>query len=341
MIEVKDLISILNRMLKDDVSIEEYSDDAFTYRLFYEIYQQVPYVMYFFDGIDDEDEMDGEFDLKETYNNIINSTNCLVYPWKGNKLLIGDGWMTFKGTIFNIKNEVPDELSECIELTKKDTANLIFVSVSSRGGFVKKLLPVNEYDVDFNINYNEDFPHERLQELISSDKSELILAFGHPGCGKTVWIRKMIKDNPDLKFYWLDSSMFRMINSTEFMEFLLDCKGGVFVLEDCETILKDRNTNYNDLINPILNISDGMLGDSLHLKFICTFNTDLSNVDEALLRKGRLSLKYEFKPLVKDRVQKLFDKLGIDATAEKDMPLCDVYNYETENGQKEKKKIGF
>ena len=105
MIEVKDLISILNWMLKDDVSIEEYSDDAFTYRLFYEIYQQVPYVMYFFDGIDDEDEIDGEFDLKETYNNIINSTNCLVYPWKGNKLLIGDGWMTFKGTIFNIKNE--------------------------------------------------------------------------------------------------------------------------------------------------------------------------------------------------------------------------------------------
>lgn len=191
MIEVKDLISILNRMLKDDVSIEEYSDDAFIYRLFYEIYQQVPYVMYFFDGIDDEDEIDGEFDLKETYNNIINSTNCLVYPWKGNKLLIGDGWITFKGTIFNIKNEVPDELSECIELTKKDTANLIFVSVSSRGGFVKKLLPVNEYDVDFDINYNEDFPHERLQELISSDKSELILAFGHPGCGNIIFMNNI------------------------------------------------------------------------------------------------------------------------------------------------------
>lgn len=151
----------------------------------------------------------------------------------------------------------------------------------------------------------------------------------------------MIKDNPDTNFYWLDSSMFSMINSTEFMEFLLDCKGGVFILEDCESILKDRETNYNNLITPILNISDGMLGDSLQLKFICTFNTDINNVDEALLRKGRLSLKYEFKKLNKERVQKLFDKLNIEATATEDMSLCDVYNYETETGQKEKKKIGF
>ena len=100
-------------------------------------------------------------------------------------------------------------------------------------------------------------------------------------------------------------------------------------------------TNYNNLITPILNISDGMLGDSLQLKFICTFNTDINNVDEALLRKGRLSLKYEFKKLSKERVQKLFDKLNIEAIATEDMSLCDVYNYETETGQKEKKKIGF
>ena len=151
----------------------------------------------------------------------------------------------------------------------------------------------------------------------------------------------MIEEHPEQKFYWLDSSMFSMINSTEFMEFLLDCKGGVFILEDCESILKDRNTNYNNLITPILNISDGMLGDSLNLKFFCTFNTSLKNIDEALLRKGRLSLKYEFGKLSKDRVQKLFDKLGIDVKAPGDLPLCDIYNYLVDNGQKEKKKIGF
>ena len=180
----------------------------------------------------------------------------------------------------------------------------------------------------------------RAYELIANTNSSFFLT-GRAGTGKTTFLRKMIEEHPEQKFYWLDSSMFSMINSTEFMEFLLDCKGGVFILEDCEAVLKDRNTNYNNLITPILNISDGMLGDSLNLKFFCTFNTSLKNIDEALLRKGRLSLKYEFGKLSKDRVQKLFDKLKIDVKAPGDLPLCDIYNYFIDNGQKEKKKIGF
>ena len=84
-----------------------------------------------------------------------------------------------------------------------------------------------------------------------------------------------------------------------------------------------------------------MLGDSLHLKFFCTFNTDLNNIDTALLRKGRLSMKYKFEFLTVDKVQKLFDKLGINQKATKEMPLCDIFNFEVENGKTEKKKIGF
>lgn len=333
-------------LLKKDISIEEYSDDAFTYRLFYEMHGTVPYVMYFLsdfksDDMEDIEEMEGVFDINKTMEAIEKNEDCIAYPWKGHKMLIGDKWIVFKGTIFNISPKLPEQLSKHLVITKEDKANLIFVSVSQKGQFIKRLMPINDVDIDYDINYNEDFPHEKIEELLTSDKSSLLLMFGIPGTGKTFCIRKMIKDHPEQNFYWLDSSMFSMINSTEFMEFLLDCKGGVFILEDCEAVVKDRNTNYNNLITPILNISDGMLGDSLKLKFFCTFNTDLENVDEALLRKGRLSLKYKFDKLKKDRVQKLFDKLGIDAIATEDMPLCDVYNYEVDNGQTKKKKVGF
>lgn len=333
-----------DELLKNDVSIEEYSDDAFAYRLFFQIHKTVPYVMYFFTGVDEDDNeelLNGEFDWPKTAKNIKEKCECDIYSWKGNDMIIGKDWIVFKGTIFNIEPNIPDELSDCIVVTKQDTHNLIFVSVSSKGGFIRKLLPVKEVDIDYDINYNADFPHKRIEEILTGESSALILAYGVPGTGKTTFLRKMIEEHPEQKFYWLDSSMFSMINSTEFMEFLLDCKGGVFILEDCETILKDRDTNYNNLITPILNISDGMLGDSLNLKFFCTFNTSLKNIDEALLRKGRLSLKYEFGKLSKDRVQKLFNKLEIDASAPGDMPLCDIYNYLVDNGQKEKKKIGF
>ena len=56
------------------------------------------------------------------------------------------------------------------------------------------------------------------------------------------------------------------------------------------------------LVN-ILNISDGLLSDELCIKFICTFNAPLKDIDEALLRKGRLAARYEFKDLTTDKVK--------------------------------------
>ena len=41
-------------------------------------------------------------------------------------------------------------------------------------------------------------------------------------------------------------------------------------------------------MSDLLNISDGLLADFLHVQVICTFNHPLSMVDSALLRKGRL-----------------------------------------------------
>ena len=43
-------------------------------------------------------------------------------------------------------------------------------------------------------------------------------------------------------------------------------------------------------------MTDGILSDDLGIKFICTFNDDMKNID-SLLRKGRLVSKYEFKNL--------------------------------------------
>lgn len=186
-----DIKYYFNKLLKNDVSIEEYSDDAFMYRLFYEIHGTVPHVMYFFDGIDEDDNeelVNGEFDWKETSKLIKKIPECETYKWKGNTIYYTDDWICHKGTIFNISPDIPEELSNCIQITKKDTANLIFVSVSNKGQFIKRLLPVNELDIDYDINYNEDFPHEKIEEILTGDKSSLLLMFGIPGTGNLVII---------------------------------------------------------------------------------------------------------------------------------------------------------
>jgi len=336
----------LNKLLENDISLEEFSDDAFIHRLFVSLFKTVPNTFLTIDGDIPSTEVReklNELDIEKTYNKIKENCICFEYVHKFTKILISDYWIYSDAVIRTVDNEIPKEILDNL-VFEEDTTNIdnfIFVSINDKGSFIKKKLPVKDVDIDFNINYNSDFPKDKIQEVIESDESGLLLLYGDAGTGKTSSIRYFIKENPDIDFYWLDSSMFRMINSTSFMEFLLDCQNSVFILEDCESVLRSRDDSCNDLITPILNISDGILGDSLHLKFICTFNTSLLNIDSALLRKGRLSLQYEYKLLSVDRVQAMFDKLNIQQTATKEMPLCDIYNIEEDNGTKEKKKIGF
>ena len=109
--------------------------------------------------------------------------------------------------------------------------------------------------------------------------------------------------------------------------------------EDCEKILLNRDHNYNPTMSILLNLTDGIISDILNIKIICTFNTALSNIDKALLRKGRLTLKYEFKKLAKEKVKKLLP----DENITQDMSLADIYNFKEENdySKKQQNKIGF
>lgn len=336
----------LNKLIEDDISLEEFSDDAFIHRLFVSIFKTVPNTFLTIKGdissLDIRDKLN-ELDLESTYNNIKNNCVCFEYTHKFVKILISEDWIYSDAVIRTIDKEIPKEILDNLvfDEVEHNIDNFIFVSINDKGSFIKKKLPVKDVEIDFDTNYNADFPKDKIQKVLESDESGLLLLYGSAGTGKTSSIRYFIRENPDINFYWLDSSMFRMINSTSFMEFLLDCQNSVFILEDCESVLKSRDDSYNDLITPILNISDGILGDSLHLKFICTFNTSLLNIDKALLRKGRLSLQYEYNLLSIDRVQAMLDKLNINQKATKEMPLCDIYNIDEDNGTKEKKKIGF
>jgi hypothetical protein len=114
-------------------------------------------------------------------------------------------------------------------------------------------------------------------------------------------------------------------------------KGAIFILEDCEKALTDRRVFDSGSVGTILNITDGIVAESLNCKFICTFNCPLSEIDMALLRKGRLSLIYEFKKLSIEKTKALY------GDADSEMIIADIYNINDDNGHKkhDDKKIGF
>lgn len=282
----------------------------------------------------------GNVHFLNTYKKIIKSyPDCYVEQTNESiEYIVTDSFIVYGPNILSKDKQIDPRIGECI--TPFEEENSIYFVTFNGQYFEGTTLKIKDMH-DISENYNDDLPDKKIKEILSEDSSSIILLHGIPGSGKTSYIRTLVNTCSNLNFYFLDTSILQYITNTAFIEFVTRTKNAVYILEDCESLLKSRESDFNPLLSTLLNISDGLLGDSLNIKFICTFNTNIKNIDKALLRKGRLKLKYGFKELSVDKVANLFKKLGIQHPA-KEMPLCDVYNYLEENGHSEnKKKVGF
>jgi len=125
---------------------------------------------------------------------------------------------------------------------------------------------------------------------------------------------------------FLPPDMATAITNPNLLPLLMDHRNSILVIEDAEKIIMDRDTNGHSPVSTLLNLADGLLSDCLNIQIICSFNTDLSKVDQALLRRGRLIAKYEFKELETHKAQELSDKLGFKTTITEPMALTAIYN---------------
>lgn len=198
--------------------------------------------------------------------------------------------------------------------------------------------PIN---VDIHKNYNDDFEnaYDKICNIIENDdKPGLMFLYGDPGTGKSTIIKYLITQYPEKDFIFLDGNLLYNASPEKLISYFLECQNSIFILEDCEKALMSRDKGYNPVMTTLLNLTDGIISDVLGIKLICTFNTNINNIDKALLRKGRLTLKYEFKKLAKEKASILLEE-----EAKEDMTLADIYNYKEENdfSKNNSKRIGF
>ena len=214
------------------------------------------------------------------------------------------------------------------------------------GGYTLMDSDIKQVKVSIEKHYNDDFKKadKTIKDFIDEeDTSGLVILNGVKGTGKTTYIRHLI-NNSGRRFVYLTKEMASALTDPSFIAFLTEIKGCVLVIEDCENLVAARNQgNQSTGISNILNMCDGLLSDIFNIKIIATFNEDIAKVDDALLRKGRLVYRYEFKELSVEKTNALFKSLKIDHVSETGMTLADIFNYEKDNGSetKEKKKIGF
>lgn len=239
--------------------------------------------------------------------------------------------------VFHIGREIPDIARIDLPLCKSDKKAGFKVLTQSVSGYKTIDMAFDRLNSDIFANYNDDIQWDKMNEFVA-DKSEsgLMLFHGAPGTGKSSIIKELIVRNTNRKFIFLDANILHDIVTANLVDFFIHQKNTIYIIEDAEKLLVNRKTEYNAMISTLLNMTDGLLGSALKTKFICTFNTDVSNIDKALLRKGRLKLIYEFKPLTIDKTRKLYPE------AKQPMTLGDIYNAKEENDFSAKRtKIGF
>ena len=221
------------------------------------------------------------------------------------------------------------------------------ISFDDRRYYLKDMAIKPIADMDISLLYNDDFVpvDANIRSFLETDKNGLVILHGEQGTGKTSYIRHLISVT-NKHFVYLPLDMASGMSDPRMITFICnELKDAVVVIEDCEQLLVDRSdsSGINTGLVNILNMADGLLGDSLNIKFICTFNSNVQRIDKALLRKGRLTDKYEFGKLTKEKTTALMHKqYHVDGDFEP-MTLAEIFNYNIENhGQnRTRKSVGF
>ena len=235
----------------------------------------------------------------------------------------------YRKTDAALVNEIVGEISKfkIRKRTRKKPEIELLVNTRS-GGLGTKTMRVDSPKFCINDNYNDDFlsVHETIMSRLSKKNDKgLILLHGIPGTGKTSYIRHLITKITKTVIF-LPPNIAASITDPGLMGVLISYPNSVFVIEDAENIIIDRNCDGSSPVSALLNLADGLLSDCLNIQIICSFNTDLSRVDSALTRKGRLIAKYEFSELDADKAQALSNKLGFTSVIDSPMTLAAVYN---------------
>ena len=224
--------------------------------------------------------------------------------------------------------------------------NLFILTNKSGGLQLEKLNIKNKKHLDLKNNYNNGFEeiNKKIINLLNNEEKGLFLFHGEAGTGKTTYIRYLMSVVSTKKFIFIPPGMVNMLSSPSFIPLLIQHPNSILIIEDAEEAIKSRDIlNNNDSISNLLNMADGLLGDVCGVQIICTCNTNKNNIDKAILRKGRLSIEYNFDKLSVEKTNNLLKSLypSIEPI-NNELSLADIYNYNTDNNHaSENDSLGF
>ena len=191
-----------------------------------------------------------------------------------------------------------------------------------------RALEIKRVKLDLGLYYEDNFREvdETIRKRLNQKNDKgIVLLHGLPGTGKTTYLRYLV-GKIRKRVLFLSPAVADNLLDPSFVELMINNPNTVVIIEDAEEIIMDRKRNTGSSVSNLLNISDGLLADFLNVQLICTFNSSLNFVDQALMRKGRLIAQYEFGKLDREKAQRLSDHLGHKQTIDGPMTIAEITN---------------
>lgn len=249
----------------------------------------------------------------------------------------------FKNENREPSNELLKKIRRLIPPSNNDKPELLIVT-GNNGSLDLRPLETAATSLDISCHYNDDFQdvHTRiLARLKVKNNKGLVLLHGKPGTGKTTYLRHIIS-NVNKPIIFIPPTFAGNLTDPHLITLLLEHPNSILVIEDAERIVVDRDRNGNSEASVLLNLADGLISDCLNIQVICTFNTDISKLDQALLRKGRLIAQYEFKPLSVHKANALLRLNNAASFTDQPMTLAEIFNsHDPDESSPPSSPIGF
>lgn len=208
---------------------------------------------------------------------------------------------------------------------------------------------------DLALLYGEEFNawSSDVGRMLKSDESGIILLSGDPGTGKTCFLRHLVATySRKLDFIYLPPVFFVGAASPEVITTWIRRetrrrRSSVLLIEDAEDLLVDvaASGGRTSATSNLLNAADGLLGDVLKAKIICSFNCPMHRIDKAVVRPGRLKAAWKFDKLPRHRAEVVRERFDLPPLAGAGpFSLADIFQQQPlgwESLEQDGKAIGF
>jgi ATP-dependent 26S proteasome regulatory subunit len=193
-------------------------------------------------------------------------------------------------------------------------------------------------------NYEEEVQnaYEFIKEDLctSTPSGRIILLDGEPGTGKSFFIRGLVSEI-DAWFVYVPAGMVGGLSGPNMVKVLNNSDRGnddkklplILIVEDADTSLVKRAKGDKNQLAELLNMSDGIFGELADIRIIASTNASRMEIDDAIVRPGRLSKHVHFDKLSAGQASGVYKRLtGNDLEDGKPHTLAEVYRMARQDG---------